>query len=94
MRNSLAKARLLAASLSTLPLAACSTLTTGLSDVTEAAKVAEQIGHVAPSPKDTCETQRNLAAQSSRIDTIIKGKETVYKPLPCKKDDKPEPKTS
>lgn len=42
-------------------------------------KVAEKIGHVAPSKADTCETQRALAAQSSRIDTIIKGAEVVYK---------------
>lgn len=45
--------------------------------------MAESIGHVEPSKDDTCMTQRKLAAQSSRIDTIIKGKETVYKPKPC-----------
>jgi hypothetical protein len=56
-------------------LAGCSTLTTA----TDAKKVAEAIGHVKPSERDTCETQKNLAAQSSRIDTIINGKETVYK---------------
>lgn len=46
---------------------------------TDAVKVAEGIGHVAPSKSDTCETQRALAAQSSRIDTIVQGKEVVYK---------------
>jgi hypothetical protein len=48
-------------------------------------KVAESIGHVAPSKADTCETQKALAAQSSRIDTIVSGKEVVYKadcPIP------------
>lgn len=55
--------------------------------VTEAGKVAESIGHVKPSKRDTCETQRQVAAQSSRIDTIIQGKETVYKPAPCKDSD-------
>jgi hypothetical protein len=64
--------------------------------VTSASAVAESIGHVEPSKVDTCETQRKLAAQSSRIDTIIKGKETVYKPSPCKPvpASEPEPKTS
>jgi hypothetical protein len=73
-------------------LAACSTLTT----VTSAAATAESIGHVEPSKQDTCETQKRLAAQSSRIDTIIKGKEVVYKPAPCKPSpsSEPEPKTS
>jgi len=47
--------------------------------VTEARKTAEAIGHVQPSKKDTCETQKQLAAQSSKIDTIITGTETVYK---------------
>ena len=64
---------MLATSLS-LALAACETPTT----VTEAAKVASVIGHVSPSKADTCETQRALAAQSSRIETIRSGKETVY----------------
>ncbi len=73
-----------------VPIGGCAQLNT----VTEAAKVAESIGHVEPSRKDTCETQRKLAAQSSRIDTIIKGKETVYKPAPCQVPASPEPKTS
>ena len=46
---------------------------------TDAVKVAEGIGHNQPSRSDTCETQKAIAAQSSRIDTIIKGKEVVYK---------------
>ncbi len=56
--------------------AGCSTPTIGL---TSASKTAETIGHIKPSPKDTCETQRQVAAQSSRIDSIVKGAETVYK---------------
>lgn len=54
---------------------------------TSAADTAKAIGHVEPSPKDTCETQRRVAAQSSRIDTTITGKEVVYKadcPKPAK----------
>ena len=58
-----------------LALAACGTPIIA----TDAAKVAEGIGHVQPSRADTCETQKALAAQSSRIDTIIKGQEVVYK---------------
>lgn len=70
-----------------LPLVAgCATPIIG---PTDAVKVAEKIGHVAPSKSDTCETQKALAAQSSRIDTIIKGTEVVYKA-----DCKPAAKTS
>ena len=49
---------------------------------------------------NNAETQAALAQQSSRIDTIIKGKETFYKPAPCKtvpaggKTIPVEPKTS
>lgn len=72
-------------------MAGCATPITA----TSAAAVAEKIGHVEPSKADTCETQRKLAAQSSRIDTIIKGKETVYKTAPCNQAPaSPEPKTS
>lgn len=46
---------------------------------TDAAKVANAIGHIEPSKRDTCETQKQVAAQSSRIDTIKTGKEVVYK---------------
>jgi hypothetical protein len=65
----------LATSLLTLNLAACSTPTTA----TDAKKVASAIGHIEPSKQDTCETQKQIAAQSSKLDTIIKGKEVVYK---------------
>lgn len=70
-------------------LAGCSTPTT----VTEAGATARTIGHIKPSPRDTCETQRQVAAQSSRIDTIVAGKETVYRAKPCE-EAKPEAKTS
>lgn len=92
MLKSHRKPALLLASLSILPLGACSTLGT----VTSAASTAESIGHVNPSRNDTCETQKQLAAQSSRIDTIISGKEVVYKPAPCKQvpASQPEQKTS
>jgi hypothetical protein len=86
----------LAASLSTLSLAACSTHTIGTNS---ASAVAESIGHVTASKRDTCATQKAIASQSSRIDTIINGKETVYKPAPCQEQPvpaskQPEPKTS
>lgn len=70
----------LAASLLILPLAACETPTTA----TDAKRIAESIGHVRPSKRDTCETQAQIAAQSSRIDSIAANKEIVYKPEPCK----------
>lgn len=79
---------MLAAGLSTLPLAGCLTPTTG---PTSAAAVAESIGHVRPSKADTCETQRQIAAQSSKIDTIVTGKETVYK-ADCKEQPSPASK--
>jgi PBP1b-binding outer membrane lipoprotein LpoB len=50
---------------------------------TDAAKVAGSIGHIKPSRDDTCQTQKQIAEQSSKIDTIIKGKEVVYKAPPC-----------
>jgi len=56
-------------------VAGCETPTAG----TNAAKVAESIGHIRPSCSDTPDTRRQAAEQSSKIDTIIKGKETVYK---------------
>jgi hypothetical protein len=46
---------------------------------TSAAAIAASIGHVRPSRRDTCETQIQIAAQSSRIATIQSGQETVYK---------------
>ncbi len=51
----------------------------GLSSLTTAAETASSIGHIKPSKADTCETQKQVAAQSSKIDTIVTGKETVYK---------------
>ncbi len=71
----------LATSLLTLNLAACSTNTTA----TDAKKVATAIGHIEPSKQDTCDTQKQVAEQSSKIDTIIKGKEVVYKAECAKK---------
>lgn len=71
---------------SLLLVAGCSTPVIG----TDSAKVAREIGHIQPSQHDTCETQRQIAVQSSKIDTIIKGKEAVYKAKPCPT----EPKTS
>ena len=56
---------------------------------TDAVKVASAIGHIEPSRKDTCETQRDIAAQSSRIDSIINDKETVYKAPPCSQNPVP-----
>lgn len=69
-------AKLMLPAASLLLVAGCGTPTIVQTD---AVKVAEKIGHVAPSKSDTCETQKAIAAQSSRIDTIIKGTEVVYK---------------
>lgn len=52
---------------------------------TDAKKVATAIGHIEPSKQDTCDTQKQVAEQSSKIDTIIKGKEVVYKAECAKK---------
>jgi len=68
-------AKLMPLAASLLLVAGCGTPITA----TDAVKVAEGIGHVAPSKSDTCETQKAIAAQSSRIDTIVQGKEVVYK---------------
>lgn len=54
----------------------------------DAKKVADAIGHIKPSRADTCETQKQVAEQSSKIETIKQGREVVYKAPPC------EPKTS
>lgn len=37
---------------------------------------------IASSPKDTCDTQVQIAEHNSRYDTLKTGKETVYK-APC-----------
>ena len=65
----------LAASLLILLLPGCATPIIG----TDAKKVAEAIGHVRPSKRDTCETQQQAAEQSSKIDSIIRNAEVVYK---------------
>lgn len=75
--SELAKRLPLAASLALV--AGCSTHTTG----TDAAKVASAIGHIKPSRADTCETQKQVAEQSSRLESIRQGKEVVYKAPPC-----------
>ena len=89
MPSSRRKLAMLAASLLIPMLGACASQPT----VTEARKIAEAIGHVRPSRRDTCDTQQQIAAQSSRIDTIVTGKETVYKP-DCSTRVEPPKKTS
>jgi hypothetical protein len=87
MLSSSKKLPMLGASLLILLLPACATQTTV---PTEAKKVADAIGHVRPSAADTCETQNQVAAQSSRIETISTGKEVVFK-ADCKPPTKPAP---
>lgn len=97
MSRSAAALTALLASLSILLLAGCATRTTEPTSLS-AAQTATAIGHVRPSAKDTCETQVQVAEQSSRIATIATGKETVYKPACAPAADKkapeakPEPK--
>ena len=55
---------------------------------TNSAKVADAIGTIKPSREDTCGTLKQIAEQTSKIETIRQGKEVVYKAPPC------EPKTS
>jgi hypothetical protein len=55
---------------------------------TDSKKVADAIGTIKPSRKDTCETLKQVAVQTSKIETIRQGKEVVYKAPDC------EPKTS
>lgn len=88
MLPSHAKLHLLLPSLSILLLPACASPIA----TTSAKAVAEQIGHVRASRSDTCGTQEQIAEQSSKLDTIITGKETVYK-ADCPKPS-PSPKTS
>ena len=76
MSPSRAKLPLLLLSLSILLLQGCALNT----EMTSAKAVAEGIGHVHASRSDTCRTQEQIAEQSSKIDTIITGRETVYKP--------------
>lgn len=58
----------------TLALAGCST-PTGVS--TKGALDAFKT--ISSSPKDTCQTQREVAEHNSRYDTLKNGKEVVYK---------------
>jgi hypothetical protein len=51
-------------------------------------KVADAIGTITPSRNDTCGTLKQVAEQTSRIETIRQGKEVVFKAPDC------EPKTS
>lgn len=62
-----------------LPLAAGCSSVTG----TDAKKVADAIGTIQPSRQDTCETLRQIAQQTSRIETIKQGKEVVYASPKC-----------
>ena len=63
-----------------LPLVAgCATSPIG----TDAKKVAEAIGTIKPSRNDSCGTLKQVAEQSSRIESIRQGKEVVYKAPPC-----------
>lgn len=61
-----------------LGLAGCASNT-----VTDAAKVAESIGTIKPSRNDTCGTIKQIAEQTSKIETIKQGKEVVYKAPSC-----------
>ena len=63
-----------------LPLVAgCETYPSG----TNSKKVADAIGTITPSRKDTCETLKQVAVQTSKIETIRQGKEVVYKTPDC-----------
>lgn len=63
-------------------VAGCSSSPTG----TDARKVADAIGTIKPSKRDTCETVRQVAEQTSRVETIKQGREVVYKAGPCEVD--------
>lgn len=76
--------RLIPLAISLALVGGCSNSPTG----TDAKKLADAIGTISPSRNDTCETLRQIAEQTSRIETIKQGKETVYKAPPC------EPKMS
>jgi len=69
-----------------LPLATSLPLVTGCGSfptATDAPKVAAAIGTIKPSRNDTCGTLRQIAAQTSRIETITQGKEVVIKAPAC-----------
>lgn len=70
------------ASLATLTLAGCETLTPfGKSEPVpaNAAAIAGSIGNMETEAADTCRTKQNAAKINSKIDTLKSGKETVYK---------------
>lgn len=68
-----------------LPLVAgCTGYPTG----TDSKKIADAIGTIKPSRNDTCGTLKQVAEQTSKIESIRQGKEVVYKAPDC------EPKTS
>lgn len=71
--------RLTLLALSPALVAGCASYPSGIN----AKKVADAIGTITPSRKDTCETQRQIAEQSSRIETIRQGQEVVYKAPAC-----------
>lgn len=75
--------RLIPPLLSLLLVAGCSS-----NSVTDGKKLADAIGTIKPSRKDTCGTLKQIAEQTSRIETIKQGKEIVFKAPPC------EPATS
>ena len=83
---------LLLASLLTLPLAGCATLTPQSEVPVSAKAIAESIGNMRTRAGDTCETKQEAAALNSKLDTIKFGKEVVYK-ADCASASKP-PKTS
>lgn len=59
----------------------------------ETNKLLAELPRVTSSPRDTCQTQREIAAQNSYVDTIRDGTEKVYKP-PCELDRKQAPKAA
>lgn len=75
MRGQSHKLIALLASLVTLQLAACSTLTSGMTK----ASAIDAFKPIRISKRDTCETKKQVAEHNSRYDTIRNGKETVYK---------------
>lgn len=69
-------------------LAACATLTIDADTPISAKQFARNVPRVKPDPDDTCQTQRNVAKQDAYLDSIIDGKERIYKAdcdLPKKK---------
>jgi hypothetical protein len=65
-------------------VAGCETYPSG----TNSKKIADAIGTITPSRNDTCGTLKQIAEQTSKIETIRQGKEVVYKAPDC------APKTS